>query len=179
MARRRDKDGRNGRLVSRRGVEHTKRFAELAAAISQLPAQTLILDGEVCAFDEALVSHMHLLMDPPADAIVTPPVLIAFDCLYSRGRDTSSWPLKEAFSRGTRGTATAHVRVPAGHGGADLLSVQKLGGWRTVAMVQRYAHLADHLRAAVDRLVPSESVESRPKVARPDADRSSVPLDVS
>ena len=58
------KDGRNVRLVSRRGVEHTKRFAEIAAAISQLPAQTLILDGEVCAFDEALVSHMHLLMDP-------------------------------------------------------------------------------------------------------------------
>jgi len=39
--------------------------------------------------------------------------------------------------------------------GVDLLSVQKLGGWRTLSMVQRYAHLApDHLRAAVERLVP-------------------------
>ena len=37
--------------------------------------------------------------------------------------------------------------------GVDLLSVQKLGGWRTLSMVQRYAHLApDHLRAAVERL---------------------------
>ena len=44
--------------------------------------------------------------------------------------------------------------------GVDLLTVQKLGGWRTLAMVQRYAHLAPgHLRAAVDRLVPSDAME--------------------
>jgi integrase len=37
--------------------------------------------------------------------------------------------------------------------GVDLLSVQKLGGWRTLSMVQRYAHLAPgHLAAAVERL---------------------------
>ena len=41
--------------------------------------------------------------------------------------------------------------------GVDLLSVQKLGGWRTLSMVQRYAHLApDHLRAAVERLASVE-----------------------
>jgi site-specific recombinase XerD len=40
--------------------------------------------------------------------------------------------------------------------GVDLLTVQKLGGWRTLSMVQRYGHLApDHLRAAVERLVSS------------------------
>jgi site-specific recombinase XerD len=44
--------------------------------------------------------------------------------------------------------------------GADLLSVQRLGGWRTLSMVQRYAHLApDHLRAAVDRLVSAQAPE--------------------
>jgi site-specific recombinase XerD len=38
--------------------------------------------------------------------------------------------------------------------GVDLRSVQALGGWRTLAMVQRYSHLApDHLRDAVERLV--------------------------
>jgi integrase len=38
--------------------------------------------------------------------------------------------------------------------GVDLLTVQTLGGWRTPAMVQRYAHLApDHLARAVERLV--------------------------
>jgi site-specific recombinase XerC len=40
--------------------------------------------------------------------------------------------------------------------GVDLRSVQALGGWRTLAMVQRYSHLApDHLRAAIERLVPA------------------------
>jgi integrase len=38
--------------------------------------------------------------------------------------------------------------------GVDLRSVQALGGWRTLAMVQRYSHLApEHLREAVERLV--------------------------
>jgi site-specific recombinase XerD len=38
----------------------------------------------------------------------------------------------------------------------DLRTVQALGGWRTLAMVQRYSHLApDHLREAVERLVPA------------------------
>lgn len=37
--------------------------------------------------------------------------------------------------------------------GVDLLTVKELGGWRTLAMVQRYAHLApDHLLAAVEGL---------------------------
>ncbi len=40
--------------------------------------------------------------------------------------------------------------------GVDLLTVQKLGGWRTLSMVQRYGHLAPgHLRSAVERLVAS------------------------
>ena len=39
--------------------------------------------------------------------------------------------------------------------GVDLRTVQELGGWKTPSMVARYAHLApDHLRAAVERLVP-------------------------
>jgi len=42
--------------------------------------------------------------------------------------------------------------------GVDLRTVQTLGGWRTLAMVQRYSHLApEHLHAAVERLVQSDS----------------------
>ncbi len=38
--------------------------------------------------------------------------------------------------------------------GVDLRTVQELGGWKTLAMVQRYAHLAPaHLHQAVERLV--------------------------
>jgi hypothetical protein len=37
----------------------------------------------------------------------------------------------------------------------DLLAIKDLGGWRNLAMVQRYAHLSPaHRREAIERLVP-------------------------
>jgi len=43
--------------------------------------------------------------------------------------------------------------------GVDLTSVQTLGGWRTLAMVQWYSHLAPAaLLDAVERLVPANAV---------------------
>ncbi len=42
--------------------------------------------------------------------------------------------------------------------GVDLRTVQTLGGWRSLAMVQRYSHLAPaHLAEAVERLVPGDA----------------------
>jgi site-specific recombinase XerD len=50
--------------------------------------------------------------------------------------------------------------------GVDLRSVQVLGGWRTLMMVQRYSHLAPaHLRAAVERLVSGPAGESQAATA--------------
>jgi len=38
--------------------------------------------------------------------------------------------------------------------GVDLRSVQELGGWRTLVLVSRCAHMSpEHLKAAVERLV--------------------------
>jgi bifunctional non-homologous end joining protein LigD len=51
------KDGAGVRLSSRHGVDHTARFAELAAAVAQLPGRRLLLDGEVCVFDTQFVSR--------------------------------------------------------------------------------------------------------------------------
>ena len=40
--------------------------------------------------------------------------------------------------------------------GVDPLTGKEFGGWRTLAMVQRYVHLAPaHLHAAMERLVPA------------------------
>jgi bifunctional non-homologous end joining protein LigD len=96
------KDGRHVRLISRRGVDHTERFAEIAGAIARLRARTLVLDGEVCVFNQALVSHMHLLMDPTDGAVVTPPVFMAFDCLDVRGRDVPPEGSSQASGRRDR-----------------------------------------------------------------------------
>ena len=89
------KDGGSVRLVSRHGVDHTARFPELASAIAVLPATTLILDGEVCRFDEHLVSRFHLLPDPEPGTVCSPPVFVAFDVLYARDRDLRARPLRE------------------------------------------------------------------------------------
>ena len=45
--------------------------------------------------------------------------------------------------------------------GVDPLTIQQLGGWKTLQMVQRYAHLSpDHTRQAIERLpiLPTLSV---------------------
>jgi hypothetical protein len=41
------------------GKDHTKTFRGIAAAIAALPARMPVLDGELCVFDETLVSHYH------------------------------------------------------------------------------------------------------------------------
>jgi site-specific recombinase XerD len=65
--------------------------------------------------------------------------------------------------------------------GVDLRTVQVLGGWRTLAMVQRYSHLAPaHLREAVERLVPISSrvvvpeTRSQPDFDAPTAEKTAV-----
>jgi ATP-dependent DNA ligase len=59
------KDGASVRLLSRTGRDHAKRFPEVTAAVG------------------------------PGDELPTPPVLIVFDCLYLRGRDLGSRPLRD------------------------------------------------------------------------------------
>jgi ATP-dependent DNA ligase len=40
--------------VSRHGREHTRRFPDVAWAITKLSAHTLVLDGEAAIYDEQL-----------------------------------------------------------------------------------------------------------------------------
>ena len=44
--------------------------------------------------------------------------------------------------------------------GADLLTIKEVGGWKTLAMVRRYAHLTpNRLHEAVERLVSNGATE--------------------
>jgi bifunctional non-homologous end joining protein LigD len=83
----------SARLVSRSGVDHSRRFRDIAAAISKLSARTLVLDGEVAVFDEQLRSRFDWLREPDRAAVASPPVYMAFDLLYCDGRDLSARPL--------------------------------------------------------------------------------------
>ena len=82
------------RLVSRNGRDLTRRFPELAAAVAALEPPTLLLDGEIAVFNSRLVSRFEWLRGRPKDEAATPPTLIAFDCLYARGKDLRPRPLR-------------------------------------------------------------------------------------
>jgi ATP-dependent DNA ligase len=46
-------------------------------------------------FDRRLISRFDLLSDPDPDQPATPPVYMAFDVLYARGKDMRALPLRE------------------------------------------------------------------------------------
>jgi len=81
------KDAAGVRLISRNGRELTRRFPELARAVGELEPPSLVLDGEITVFDRQLISRFEWLRGRPKDDTATPPLLMAFDCLYARGKD--------------------------------------------------------------------------------------------
>ena len=93
------KDGRTVRLESRNGVDHTRRFPDLAAAVAALPGRTLVLHGEVAIFDRQLRSRFDWLRDPDPEEVGTPPLLMVFDLLHRAGRDQAKRSLRERRAR--------------------------------------------------------------------------------
>lgn len=82
------KEGVRVRLLSRNAKDRTDRFPEIVAAIKGLPADRLVLDGEVVVFDAKGVSHFQALQDAKGT-----PVYAVFDCLYRDGVDLRAQPL--------------------------------------------------------------------------------------
>jgi bifunctional non-homologous end joining protein LigD len=82
------KEGGRVTLFSRNAKDRTETFSEVARAIEGLPDRTLLLDGEVVAFDRKLVSRFQLLQQGDV-----PYVYAVFDCLYRNGFDLRGEPL--------------------------------------------------------------------------------------
>jgi ATP-dependent DNA ligase len=87
------KDGAAVKLVSRQGIDHTRRYPDIVAAIRALEVPTLILDGEIAIFDQKLISRLEWLRRRAPAEVATPPLFMAFDCLYCRGQDLRPRPL--------------------------------------------------------------------------------------
>lgn len=87
------KAGGTVKLISRQGVDHTKRFPDIAAAVAALEASLLILDGEIAIFDQRLISRFEWLRRRAAAEVSTPPLFMVFDCPYARGKDLRDHPL--------------------------------------------------------------------------------------
>jgi bifunctional non-homologous end joining protein LigD len=69
------------RLISRNGLDHTRRFPELVKDLIALKPKTFTLDGEVAVYDQALISRFEWLRARPKDEPATLPVYMVFDVL--------------------------------------------------------------------------------------------------
>jgi len=127
-------DGRV-RLISRNLKDLTKQFAEVAEAVARLRAPSLVLDGEIAVFDERFVSHLGYLRASrgPEEKLLTPPMLIAFDCLYARGKELFREPLLRRRTVLERELAAAEgpllVARRLGPGGLEAWEEVKAHGW--------------------------------------------------
>jgi bifunctional non-homologous end joining protein LigD len=82
------KEGDRVTLISRNGNDRTATYASVARAVQQLRIRTLLLDGEVVAFDSKGISRFQLLQEGKASAYAV------FDCLYNSGRDLRHEPFE-------------------------------------------------------------------------------------
>lgn len=82
------KEGSKVTLLSRNGKDRSLTFPGVAAEIRKLRENTLVLDGEVVAFDRHGVSRFQLLQR--GDVLQT---FVVFDCLFRDGRDLRQEPL--------------------------------------------------------------------------------------
>ncbi len=84
------KEGRKVTLLSRNAKDRTDHFSSIAERMRALPHETLLLDGEVVAFDRGSVSRFQLLQN-----LTNAPRYAVFDCLYVDGRDLRAQPLRD------------------------------------------------------------------------------------
>jgi bifunctional non-homologous end joining protein LigD len=90
------------RMLTRTGLDWTKRFRPIAAALADLPIRRAYLDGEVAALDEHGISSFGALQDALSKGQAERLVYIAFDLLHLDGLDLRELPLvdrKEALQR--------------------------------------------------------------------------------
>ena len=87
----------------------------------------------------------------------------AQDDLRDSGREEEAVRLEGVSWHGLRHTWASRLTMK----GVDPRTLQTLGGWRSLVMVERYSHLSpDHLRRAVEKLVGGQvSPNPRPALA--------------
>jgi bifunctional non-homologous end joining protein LigD len=79
------------KLVSRNGLDHSRRFPGIVAALRTLDG-SLIFDGEVAVYDAQLVSRFEWLRHASPPDLSTPPLFMVFDCLHARNKDLRKQP---------------------------------------------------------------------------------------
>lgn len=90
------------KLLTRKGLDWTKKFPTIASAIAKLPANSGMIDGELVAEDSDGISSFSLLQQDLKTSHHDRMVFYAFDLLHCDGRDLRQLPLvsrKDALAR--------------------------------------------------------------------------------
>jgi bifunctional non-homologous end joining protein LigD len=90
-------EGGEARLRTRKGLDWTDKFPEIAAAGAGLPDG--LIDGEVCALDHNGAPDFAALQAALSAKQTAPLVFFAFDVLFAEGRDLRKLPLGERKAR--------------------------------------------------------------------------------
>lgn len=102
------------RLVTRAGLDWTKRYGDLAAAFRALPCRQAVIDGEIAVPDDRGISRFSALQQALSEKATHRLVFYAFDLVHLDGWDLADVPLaerKEALSRLLAGTVSARSAI--------------------------------------------------------------------
>lgn len=88
------RNGRDVRLFTRNQKDWTSKFPAIAAAIAELPAEQLVLDGEVVVLDDDGVSDFQALQNVMRNAAKGRLYYFVFDLLHRDGANLASLPLE-------------------------------------------------------------------------------------
>lgn len=95
-------DGGKVKLLTRRGLDWTRKFPAVAEAIAKLPAQTALIDGELVVEGDNGISSFSLLQEDLKNGRHDRMVLYVFDFMHLDGEDLRPMPLdarKQALAR--------------------------------------------------------------------------------
>ncbi|MER9407027.1 DNA ligase D [Mesorhizobium caraganae] len=81
------------RLITRGGIDWTKRYGDLPQAFSRLPLSQAVIDGEIMVLDEKGISRFALLQDALSAGAGSKLHFYAFDLLHLDGWDLRKAPL--------------------------------------------------------------------------------------
>ena len=83
------------RLITRNGLDWTKRYGDLADAFKELPCRDAVIDGEIVVVDEKGISRFGALQDAIANRLGGKLIFYAFDLLHLDGWDIKGVPLEK------------------------------------------------------------------------------------
>ena len=147
--------GGEARMITRSGLDWTKRYGELKDELGRLPCREAIIDGEIVVLDEKGIARFSLLQDALSSGDRHKLVFYAFDLLFLDGWDLTATPLEKR-----KGLL---AQLLAGHvsGRSAIQLSDHVGGDDGAALYERAAELG--LEGVVSKRASSPYVPGRSK----------------